>query len=240
MVCGAPAWAETGSVQEGLKTHAYSLKFQRTEDALSLIRPLLSPQGTVEEQPGGNTLVLRDTPAVLERLIPVLRAFDKAPRDVRLTIQVVKAGPQRALVSPPDSPSSKLNAALPPELIDRLRGLLRYDEYEVLAEARLTSKEGEDVTYSLGGSYNMSFRLGNVFEDKRLKLDGFRISKQVQSPTNKGRQLPPRDLFHASLNLRLDRLFTLVLAEPSATDGAKQDEALMVAITCRFEEDTEP
>ena len=63
-----------------------------------------------------------------------------------------------------------------------------------------------------------------------MKLEGFRIVKQVENPTNKGRRLEPRELFHATLNLWIDRPFNLVLAQ----DESRQ-EALMVAISCRRE-----
>ncbi len=224
-VAAGPASAQT----EALKVHAYTLKYQRSADALMHVRPLLSSRGTVEEQPGGNTLVLRDTPAALERLVKALMAFDRPPQDLRLKIQLVRAGNKGA------SPSSvQATTALPAELVDRLRGLLRYDDYQVLAEASLTSKEGEEVTYSLGNRYDVSFRVGNLAEGQRLKLEGFRIAKEhpANKGTNKGRQLKPQELFHASLNLQLERLFTLVLAAPP---GTAPEEALMVAITCQRE-----
>ncbi|HXT21441.1 MAG TPA: secretin N-terminal domain-containing protein, partial [Thermoanaerobaculia bacterium] len=50
--------------------HVYTLRHQTAGDALGLIRPLLSPRGTVELRPGANTLVLRDTPLALSRILP--------------------------------------------------------------------------------------------------------------------------------------------------------------------------
>src|SRR3954470_14470968 len=40
---------------------AYSFKYQRASEVMTLIYPLLSPRGTIELQPGGNTVVIRDT-----------------------------------------------------------------------------------------------------------------------------------------------------------------------------------
>jgi hypothetical protein len=61
-------------------------------------------------------------------------------------------------------------------------------------------------------------------------LQGFRILKQNPNP-NKGRRLEPEELFQGTLNLWMDRPFTLVLTQDKA-----RHEALMVAISCRFDE----
>lgn len=234
VVMGFAAAVPVEAQNTGLKVHAYTLKHQRTADAVALIRPLLSPQGTVEEHPVGNTLVLRDTREAIARLMPILEAFDHPPEDLRFEIQVVRAGPRRSRISPPLPPDQlpQSTQQLSPELVGRLRGLLRYDDYQVLSSAALSSKEGEEVTYSLGKSYSVTFTPGATIDSQRVKLEGFRILKHSKNPTNKGRQLGPRELFHASLNLQVDRLFTLVLAQDST-----QEEALMVAISCRREGD---
>ncbi len=210
----------------GIRVYAYTLKHQPAHVALTLIRPLLSLRGTVEVQPGDNTLVIRETRPALGRLTRVLAEFDHPPEELRFDIRIVRAGPRRNVISPPELDSGPL----PENLAGRLRELLRYDDYRVLAEAGVTSLEGEDVTYDLGGTYSISFRSGTVMAGQRVKLEDFRIVKQVKNPSNKGRQLKPRELFHATLNLWIGRPFNLVLAQ----DESRQ-EALMVAISCRRE-----
>lgn len=223
----------------GQQVYAYTLKHQPVREAVTLVRPYLSAAGTVEEQARGNTLVIRDTPAALARIRPVLEGFDRPPQDLRFDIQIIRAGPKRQVVSPPtDEPETD---GLSEELVKRLRDLLRYDDYRVLAEAAVTSKEGEEVTYSLGQSYSVSFRLGSVLgsstqpssaaaRPERLKLQDFRILRHAGSSANKGRQLEPRELFHATLNLWIDRPLNLVLAQDESSQ-----EALMIAISCRRE-----
>jgi len=39
--------------------HAYALRYQSAADAVGLVRPLLSPHGTVELQPAANTLAAK-------------------------------------------------------------------------------------------------------------------------------------------------------------------------------------
>jgi hypothetical protein len=212
--------------------YAYTLKHQPAHEALAHIRPLLSPEGTVEVQPQGNTLVIRDRKTHIARILPVLRSFDHPPQDLRFDIRIVRAGPSRQVISPPLLPAPA-DGGLPADLLARLRELLRYDDYQVLASAAMTSREGDDVVYSLGSAYSVSFRPGTVLAGpagQRLKLEDFRIRKQVENPTDKGRRLEPQELFHATLNLWIDRPFSLVL-----TQDESRREALVVAISCRRE-----
>lgn len=238
MLTALPAAAAPDDAKppQGQGVLAYTLKHQPAHAALTQIRRMLSSEGTVEVQPVGNTLVIRDRRAVLASIAPVLEDFDHPPQDLRFDIRIVRAGPKRTVISPPieDDPAD----GLPEELLMWLRGLLRYDDYRVLAKAGMTSREGEEVTYSLGRAYTVSFRPGTVMSGpagQRLRLEGFRIQKNVENPTNKGRRLEPRDLFHATLNLWIDRPFSLVLAQDSS-----RQEALVVAISCRRESGGEP
>jgi hypothetical protein len=234
----APPAAAQGSSSDW-KVHAYTLEHQPSAEALALIRPLLSPVGTLEEQPRSNTVVIRDRRQFVERIIATLEKFDHPPEELRFDIRIVRAGPKRQVISPPSEPAAEdaetlaAESGLPEELVTRLRELLRYDDYRVLASAAMSSREGEEVAYSLGGSYKVSFRSGTLLAGpagQRVRLEGFRILERVDNPANKGRQLEPKELFHATLNLWIDRPFNLVLAQ----DESRQ-EALMVAITCRRE-----
>lgn len=215
-----------GNAGAGMRVYAYTLKHQPAHEALALIRPLLSARGTVEVQPGDNTLVIRETRSALDRLSRMLVEFDHPPEELRFDIRIVRAGPRRSVISPPEPDAGPL----PEDLAGRLRALLRYDDYRVLASAGVTSQEGEEVTYDLGQTYSVSFRSGTVMAGQRVRLEGFRIVKHVKNPSNKGRQLGPRELFHATLNLWLDRPFNLVL-----TQDESRQEALMVAISARRE-----
>ena len=53
---------------------------------LPLVQPLLSPRGTVELQPAGNTLVSATPWRRSARIVPVLRDFDHPARPLRLEV----------------------------------------------------------------------------------------------------------------------------------------------------------
>ncbi len=224
---GKPGKARPSAVPVAspLQVYAFTLRHQRVNDAANMVRLRLTPRGTVEEQPGANTLVVRDVSTAIDQVRRLLEAFDVPQEQIRFDIQVVQAGPKRAVISPPTA-----EGVLDEELAARLRGLLRYEEFRVLAQTALTSSAGEQVEYSLGDDYDVAFRLVSVIENKRVKLEGFRVVRKPPRSADKNRRLPPQQLFQATLNLWLDKPFTLVLTQ----DDAKK-EALMIAISCRRE-----
>lgn len=205
--------AQTAAPEE-LFLHAYTLKHRRAAEAFSLVSPLLSPRGTVELQPATNTLVIRDTMGALSRIIPRLRNFDHPARPLTLELYIVRAS--RSIVSPPVERSD-----LPEPLTRRLRALLAYDVYEMQAQALLSSVEGQAVTYTLASDYEVSFRLGTILQDRRVRLSNFRIVRRLDGRNS-------REMIHANLNLRIDQTTSLGLARKESSP-----EALMVVLTLR-------
>jgi len=199
-----------------LELHAYSFRYQAAREALPFVYPLLTVRGTVELQPESNTLIIRDGPAALRRIMSVLMAFDHPPRAIRLKLQMIEAGPRG--VSPPAS------HALAPALMRQLHELLRFDAYRVVAQATLHTREGESVSYDLGPTYRVRFRLGTAIR-QRLKLKGFTIERGVEASAKKS---PP--LVHADLNLWLSEPLILGL-----TRDESSKHALMVVVDGRLE-----
>ncbi|MDP9120932.1 MAG: hypothetical protein M3O15_06100 [Acidobacteriota bacterium] len=197
---------------EELILHAYTLRYQSAGDAQPLINSLLSPRGTVELQPGGNTLVIRDTSTALNRILPVLRSYDHAVQPVRVEILLVKAS--RVVVSPPVGHSD-----LPESLTRRLRQMLSFENFETQAQAQLSSQEGQVVTYDMGEDFEVNFRIGTVLDERRVKLYDFQVLRRIN---HKALGL----LLHTHLNLYLDQTLSLGLARSEASR-----EALLVVLT---------
>jgi hypothetical protein len=194
---------------------AYTFKYQSASEAVTLVYPLLSPRGTVELQPAGNTLVIRDTQAAINRIVPVLRSFDHPARSLRLEVFVV-----RASKTPAVSPQVR-RSDLPDWLTRRLHDVLAYDIYEMRAQAQLDGVEGQRVVYELGPEFKVSFRFGTLLEDQRVKLSNFRISRRAEGK-------PEANLLQTNLTLWLDQTMSLGLAKNEASR-----EALMVVLTLR-------
>jgi len=196
--------------EPALVVYYYALRHQPAAEALLLVRPLLSSRGTVELEPGDNTLVIRDSLAATGRIVPMLRAFDHPAVALRLEILLVEAGPAAtdALAEP---------AALPAQLLRGLRGLFKYEEYRLLARATLEAAEGEEVTYELGEGYRVGFRFGTLLANQRLRLHDFRVSRGLGGgPSGQ----PESELIHTNLNLRLTQPFILGLVRDEASRRA--------------------
>jgi hypothetical protein len=209
----AQAPAATPSQGGDLVLHAYTMRYRQASDAISLIFPLLSQRGTVELQPASNTLVIRDSPAALGRIIPVLRSYDHPSRPLNLDIYIV-----RAIRSP-----GVVRSDLPEALTKRLRALLPYDVYEVEAQAKLASREGQAVTYALGGEYEVSFRLGTLMDRQRVRLSNFRVLRRTEE------HRAGSALIHTNLLLTLEQATTFGLARTE-----QSSEALMIVMTVHY------
>jgi hypothetical protein len=215
----APAAALRAQPPEAeLVAYVYALRHQAAGDALGLVRPLLSPRGTVELRPAANTLVLRDTAASLERILPVLVAFDHQPRPVDVELWLVRATGPKVPVSPPRPP---LPSTVPAGQLVALSKHLPYEQYALIGSGSVRGGEGEKMTFRVGGNYAVRFRLGTVVADQRLRLNDFEV---VLLPDN-GDAVP---LLKSQLNLWLGR--TMVLALSSGDQSAS---ALMVVVRCR-------
>lgn len=209
---GAPAAGQAAKGQEeNLQVYAYTLRHKPAAEALTLIRPLLSRRGTVELQPRGNTLVVRDTLAALGRIVPTLRGYDRPPEDLRVNVMIVRADTRPAAVAG--------GQRLPEWLEERLRELLRWDYYRVLAEAGLDTREGQNLAHEVGDLYGVSFRMGTLLQDERLKLHDFKLWR---SGADDG-----KFLLEATLHLWLRKPKVVGLANSESSD-----HALMVVLTC--------
>lgn len=215
----APAGAGSGTADDEPILHAYAFKHKRASDAIALVHPLLSPRGTLELQPADNTLVIRDSPAAIAKIIPLLRNYDRPARPLRVEILIVRAS--RSAVSP-----QMIHSDLPEEMTRRLHDLLGYDNYDVEARGALSTQEGEAATYEMGPEYQVSFR-SSLLPQRRVRLSDFQI---VRRPPRRSGQAPAaaQVLIRTNMNLSVDRTMSLGLAKSEASR-----EALMVVLTVR-------
>jgi len=197
-----------GEVEE----RVYRLLHQAAGEAVALVAPLLSEAGSVELRPGGNSLVIRDRPPALARIVALLADFDQPARWLLLRVQIVAAEAE-------DAAAGEGGSGLPEELVQRLRELLRYRSYRRVAGASLEVAEGNEVSRQLDGEYRVDFRMGRLEADRRIRLLGFRVFRR--------RGAEPAQLVHTNINLRLGKPMVLGLARTEASD-----RALMVVLDC--------
>jgi hypothetical protein len=184
----------------------FSLEHQRVFDALNVVRPLLSMQGSVELDPHNNTISVRDNFAALSRVATAIRAFDRDNRPVRIDVQLIHA--EIAKISP-----VKPTTGIAPDLLQRLRQLLRFQTFSLLAHSQIESREGEAVVYDMAQGYRLSFEVGTVFENQRIRLSGFRMVRAAEGRAES-------ELVRSVVNLGLDQPLILGLTRDEAADHA--------------------
>jgi hypothetical protein len=204
------------SEEATLVAQAIPLQHQPVGEALQLVRPLLSPRGSVELLAESNTLVVRDVASALARVLPVVHAFDHPIAALKIEIQIIQAGNTAEV-------PSKGGPAIAPDLQQRLRKLLRFDNFQLMAKTQFLAREGEPVAYQIG-DFGLSFRLGTVVESQRVKLHGFRMVREPGRPNEK-------QLIHSNLNPWLAQTTILGLASDESAG-----RALMVVVTCTKEQ----
>lgn len=212
LLAPSAGWAAAPKIE----LYAFELEHQRAEEAFVVVQSLLSPQGTIELRPRDNTLVIRDTRAALNQVVPALKAFDHPSRGLEIEVTIVQA--TRASFSP-----LLADQALSPELAARLKLMLPFSNYRVLASTVLHTREGEEVTYEIGEDFGVRFRAGVVRPvaagagapgngAQWLKLTGFRLSQEQGGA--------PKSLLSTSMNLLLDKPMALTLAGSEASSTA--------------------
>lgn len=212
----APSGAQIPAREEPetLAQVSYPLEHRDAEEALEVVEPLLSSRGTARPLPGGRTLEVRDTPQRLERVMAVLRSFDRPVGAYQMEFMVIRARPL-AVSPPPPAPEE-----IPRELLDRWRNLLRYEHYELVARKTWPARADHDVRQDLGAGYRVSFRLSKIYGSRRVKLQNFRLLRRSENGEE--------ELIHTNLNPRVNQILSLGLAKDEASRTA-----LMVVVVCR-------
>lgn len=197
---------DASAASPAVRLMVFSLQRQPVFEALSVVRPLLSVQGSVELDPSHNTISVRDNLAALSRVATAIRAFDRESQPVRIDVSLILA--ETAKISPirPDDD-------IAPDLLVRLRQLLRFENFALLAHSQITSREGEEVMYEMAQGYRLSFQLGSVSDGKRIRLAGFRMVRAVPGQ-------PERELVRSVVHLGLEQPLILGLTRDESADRA--------------------
>lgn len=207
--CGM-AFAEPRDGEKALTVRTFQFKYKDAEKATAVVKPMLSPEGSISIQAGSNALVVTDRPENLKEIVAALLKFDAAPQLFHLDVRIVAA-------------SRDGSGAVPAELKD-IAGklaLLRFNTVESLGAADMTGREGDPGTVSLQSGYRAEFRIGDYDPaSDTLRVNDFKVSKMA------GDQLT--QVLKMSMNLKLNQ--TVILG---ATKVANSQRALMIVVTAK-------
>ena len=205
---------------DDVPVRVFVLKHKRVEEAVLLVRPLLSESASVTLTQKLNAMTVTDRPENLDRIGKVILAFDVAPRSYSFAVKLVKA---RADV-PAGSIAREIGG-----IGAKLKSLFQFNDYALIDSAVLRGTEGNILRYQLGTDYTLSFAVLSTAGSNELLLSAFTLSK-IWNP-KPGQPGLMRPLFRTSVPVTLSQ--TLVL-------GASKDEASKSALILILLAEEEP
>jgi hypothetical protein len=211
LLVSASAFADAGDVGRNLSVQTFLFKFKQAENAASVIKALMSAEGSMQIQPAANSLIVTDAPENMKRIAAALKQFDLPAQPFKLTVRLVSARRGSAGESKIDADLGDVSSKL---------ALLRYNVLERLGVAEVAGKEGEPGMVDLG-QHRADFRFGEYDPaSDSLKVGDFRLLRL------EGDQLTP--MMKTTLNLKLGQ--TVIIG---VTKDAQSQRALMIVVTAK-------
>jgi hypothetical protein len=208
----ASAFADDAAeVGKSLSVRTFQFKFKKAESAATVIKPLMSDEGSISIRAAGNSLVVTDAPGNMKRIAEELAKFDVEAQPFRLSVRLVSAGRVGAN-----------EARVPGELRDigPKLALMRYNALDSIGGAEVLGKEGEPGQLELNG-YRADFKFGEYDPaSDSINLVDFKLSRLA------GDQLSP--MMKTTLNLKLGQ--TVIIG---ATKQPQSQRALMIVFSAK-------
>jgi len=184
-VCGA-AFADDAPAADAAKSlsvRTFQFKHKDADRASTVVKPLMSSEGSFSIQPSSNSMVITDRAENLKSIAAALDKFDTPPQAFKLNVRLVAASRATAPVRTPDTlkdVSSKLT-------------FLPFNNFEVLGSAVLEGKEGEPGLLDLETGYRADFKWGDydaasetvqISDLKLSKLQGDQLTQLLKTTMN--------------------------------------------------------
>lgn len=184
-VCGA-AFADDAPAADAAKSlsvKTFQFKHKDADRASTVVKPLMSSEGSFSIQPSSNSMVITDRAENLKSIAAALDKFDTPPQAFKLNVRLVAASRATAPVRTPDTlkdVSSKLT-------------FLPFNNFEVLGSAVLEGKEGEPGLLDLETGYRADFKWGDydaasetvqISDLKLSKLQGDQLTQLLKTTMN--------------------------------------------------------
>jgi type II secretory pathway component GspD/PulD (secretin) len=202
-----PPAAAAPDAAKALTVRTFTFKYKDADKAAAVIKPLLSPEGTIAIQPGTKSVVVTDRAENLRAAAKALADFDVPPQTFHLSVRLVSAARGETKV-----PSELKDVA--PKL-----ALMRYTSLESEGQAEFEGKEGDPGLVDMTTGYRAEFKFGEYDPaSDSVKVNELKLAKLQKDQLTQ--VLKP-----ISLNLRLGQTYVV-----GATRSAESQRALIVVI----------
>ena len=210
-----PARAVPATAAPEVVVRVFTLKHRSPDEALVVVRPVLTEGASVIVQPRGNTLTVRDSAAAVEQAARTIAAWDLPPRRIDLAVTLLRASTDDRNGRPagPDAADQL------PGVGERLRQLFRFTSYARLDSVLVQGVEGQTVAYLLGGGYRLEFQIEPGESPQQVRLKGllFERLRRVPGP---GIAEVRHDILRTAINVVMGQPYILAVGKDEAAAGA--------------------
>jgi hypothetical protein len=210
-----PARAVPATAPPEVVVRVFTLKHRSPDEALAVVRPVLTEGASVIVQPRGNTLTVRDSAAAVEQAARTIAAWDLPPRRINLAITLLRASTDDRS-RPPAGPDALDQL---PGVGERLRKLFRFTSYARLDSVLVQGVEGQTVAYLLDGGYRLEFQIEPGSSPQQVRLKGllFERLRRVPGP---GIADVRHDILRTAINVVVGQPYILAVGKDEAAAGA--------------------
>jgi hypothetical protein len=207
----AVAFADNAAPAAKLAAQSFKLRYKQAESAATVVKPLLSTDGSVSIQQ--NTLVVTDRAENLKSVAAAIGQFDSPPKAFSIELKIVSASRSSAPAAVPED--LKVISA-------KLAGVFRFNSFEKVGEIRAEGREGDPLVVQPSADYRAEFKFGEYDPvSDSVRLNDFSLSKA-------GADHQLVSLLRTSLNLKVGQ--TVVLGASRSTDSQR---VLMLVLSAK-------
>ncbi len=189
----------------------FALKHRPADEALQLVRPVLSDAGSVMLEPKMNELTVRDTTASVERAAQAIAAYDVPLRGVDVAVTLLKA------TSDPKAASSRSEVSAEIRGIgERLKKLFNVTDFTRLDSVVVRGTEGQRVAWVIGADYHLQFLLDPSRDGKRLQFRDLSLERVRREGGKEVRG----EILHTTINVNMGQPYILGVGKDEAAKGA--------------------
>jgi hypothetical protein len=186
----------------------FTLKYRKIEDALPLLRPLLSDSGAVSAvlEASHNSLTVRGTPERVEQITRAVAAFDVPLRAIDIAVTLLKSAGEKSRAEKADV-SQEIRG-----IGEKLKKLFNVTDFTRLDSVIVQGTEGQRVVYVMGGGYRLEFLLDPSRDGTQVQLRDLSLERVRHEAGKETRG----EILRTSINVNLGQPYIL---------GVGRDEA---------------
>ena len=180
----------------------FTLKHRKVEDALALLRPLLSDSGAVSAvlETNDNSLTVRGTPARVDQIAREVAAFDVPLRGIDIVVTLLRSAGEKTKGGEKAEVSEEIRG-----IGERLKKLFNVTDFTRIDSVVVQGIEGQRVAYVMGGGYRLEFVVDPARDGTQVQLRDLSLERVRHAAGKEVRG----EIVRTSINVNLGQPYIL-------------------------------